>query len=241
MVFMVRRWITTISIILCLGSGLWLGAHTFYTTRITWARDVSRIVYRNCASCHHNGGSSFSLMTFKEARPWAESIKHQVLERRMPPWNAVKGFGEFANDHGLTQEDLEIVGEWVEGGCPEGDPAYLPPAPDFAAPSGSSTTDSAPKIAVHGATTIRHAVEVAGIAPSRIPDGGVIQAVAIKPDGTIVPLLWIEEFHPDYYQVYYFREPLRFPAGTRVELSPRAGKVVLHLRQPITSARQQER
>src|SRR5512137_2299929 len=113
----------------CLSAGVWLGAHTFYTTKITWSRDVSRIVYRNCASCHRPGGSSFSLMTYSEARPWAEAIKQQVLERRMPPWNAVKGFGEFKDDRGLTQEDLEIVGQWVEGGCPEGDPLYMPPPP----------------------------------------------------------------------------------------------------------------
>jgi hypothetical protein len=239
--FTVRRWTTILSAIAYLGSALWLGAHTFYTTKITWSRDVSRIVYRNCASCHHPGGSSFSLMTYKEARPWAESIKHQVLERRMPPWNAVKGFGDFADDHGLTQEDLEIVGEWVEGGCPEGDPAYMPPVPDFSAPPSSSTVDSAGAIAVYGATTIRRPVEVASIAPLRLPQGGMLQVIALKPDGTIVPLLWIEEFHPDWYQRYYFREPLRFPAGTRIEISPRAGKVVLHLKERITSAQRPAR
>jgi hypothetical protein len=226
----VRRWIITVSVIACLGSALWLGAHTFYTTKITWSRDVSRIVYRNCVSCHHPGGSSFSLMTYKEARPWAESIKHQVLERRMPPWNAVKGFGEFANDHGLTQEDLEIVGEWVEGGCPEGDPSYMPPAPDFTGIPGAVKNDNAARFAVSGTGWIKHSVEVAGILPGAVPESGVLQVIALKPDGTIAPLLWIEKFNPDYNQAYYFREPLRFPAGTRIEVSPRQGSVSLLLK-----------
>src|SRR5262244_2180742 len=116
-----------------LGMVLLLRAHTFYTTKITWAKDVSRIFYRSCVSCHRPGGSSFSLMTYKEARPWAEAIKEQVLERRMPPWNAVKGFGEFREDRGLAQEDLEIIGEWVAGGMPEGNPKHMPAPPELSA------------------------------------------------------------------------------------------------------------
>jgi hypothetical protein len=231
MILAMRRWIITISAVACLGSTLWLGAHTFYTTKITWSRDVSRIVYRNCASCHHPSGSSFSLMTYKEARPWAESIKHQVLERRMPPWNAVKGFGDFADDHGLSQEDLEIIGEWVEGGCPEGDPAYMPSAPDFSTTSaGGSINGSTPGLAVNGKAIIKHAVVVTGIGPRHVPESGELQVIAIEPNGTVVPLLWVEDFNPDWRQMYYFREPLRFPAGTRIEVSPRSGIVLLHLK-----------
>jgi hypothetical protein len=224
-----RRWI--IIAIVGVGGGLWLRAHTFYTTKITWSRDVSRIVYRSCASCHHPGGSAFSLMTYKEARPWAEAIKQQVLERRMPPWNAVKGFGEFRDDRGLSQEDLEIIGEWVEGGVPEGNPIYLPPPPDFAeTASAGSINANAPELAVYGTTVIRHAIEVAGIGPRYVPKTGVLQAIAIEPNGTIVPLLWIEKFHPDWTQVYYYRETLLVPAGTRIDVSPRTGVVVLHLK-----------
>lgn len=225
-----RRW--TIIVIACLSAGVWLSAHSFYTTKITWSRDVARIVYNHCASCHHPGGSSFSLMTYKEARPWAESIKHQVLERRMPPWNAVKGFGEFADDHGLTQEDLEIVGEWVEGGCPEGDPAYMPPVPEFPPPGPTSMLERAGMIPVIGAATISHTVKVAGIGPLRVPETGELQAIAIEPNGNIVPLLWVENFNPGWKQVYYFREPLLLRAGTRIQVTPRTGRVLLHLGRP---------
>ena len=226
--FTMRRWV--LMVVAFLGSGLWLGAHTFYTTKITWSRDVSRIIYNHCASCHHPGGSSFSLMTYKEARPWAESIKHQVLERRMPPWNAVKGFGEFANDHGLTQEDLEIVGQWVEGGCPEGDPAYMPPAPDFSATAPLVKSEFVNGMKVAGTTVMKHRGEIVAVVPNVVPETGVLQVIAIKPGGTIEPLIWIEKFNPGYNQVYYFREPLHFPAGTRIEVSPRSGNVSLLLK-----------
>ena len=70
-------------------------AHDIITTKITWSKEVSRLVYKRCASCHRKGGSAFSLMTYEESRPWAKAIKEEVLERRMPPWGAVKGFGGY--------------------------------------------------------------------------------------------------------------------------------------------------
>jgi len=222
---------------LLLAVALLLQGHSFYTTRITWSADVSRVVYRNCVSCHHPGGTQPSLMTFREARPWAEDIKLQVLQRRMPPWNAVKGFGDFKDDHGLPQEDLEIIAEWVDGGEPEGNPAYMPPAPEFPSTTGGSSTIAGPEISILGVGTIKRAIEVEGIGALHIPPGGELQAIAIEPSGAVVPLLWFQEFNSSWgSQIYYFREPLLFPAGTRIEVAPRSGRVLLHLKKS-TSAR----
>ena len=209
-----------------LGIVLLLQGHTFYTTKITWSKDVSRIAYRSCVSCHRADGPSFSLMTYKEARPWAEAIKQQVLTRRMPPWNAVKGFGEFKDDHGLTQEELEIIAEWVEGGAPEGNPVYLPLPPDLIASEGDKQ-DQIRRLPVSGARVMKHAVEAIGIEPDVVPAAGVLQVVARRPDGAIEPLIWIEKFSRDYNQTYYFRRSLSLPVGTKIEIAPRQGKVAL--------------
>jgi hypothetical protein len=228
----VRRTAITTIAIACLGTGIWLGAHTFYSTKITWSQEVSRIVYRNCASCHRPGGASFPLMTYQQARPWAEAIKQEVLGRRMPPWNAVKGFGEFKDDRGLTQEDLEIVGEWVDGGAPEGNPAYLPAAPDFSS-SGFASKDAPDqhavqrRLTVSGQKVIAHGVQAFGIEPTLAPSTGALQVVAHQPDGAIEPLIWVENFNSSYKRTYYFRQPLNFPAGTRIEISPPQGSVAL--------------
>lgn len=165
-------------------------------------------------------------MTYKEARPWAEAIKQQVLTRRMPPWNAVKGFGEFKDDHGLTQEDLEIIAEWAEGGAPEGNPLHMPPLPDFRSGDGEKQ-DQAQRLAVSGMKVMKHAVEAIGIEPNLVPATGALQVVARRPDGAIEPLIWVEKFNPDYSKAYYFRRPLIFPAGTTIEISPRQGSVAL--------------
>src|SRR5260370_16822434 len=72
----VRRVVT---VLVLLVSASLLSAHTVITTKITWSREVSRIAYQHCASCHHDGGSSFSLMTYDEASPWAHPLIHHVL------------------------------------------------------------------------------------------------------------------------------------------------------------------
>src|SRR5258706_12780966 len=85
-----------------------LGAHDFFTNPPTWNREVCRLVYDRCAQCHRPDGSAFSLLTYQDAQPRATAIKDAVLSRRMPPWGAVKGFGDFRNDTGLTQEQVEL-------------------------------------------------------------------------------------------------------------------------------------
>jgi hypothetical protein len=167
-------------------------------------------------------------MTYKEARPWAEALKQQVLERRMPPWNAVKGFGEFKNDHGLTQEDLETIAEWVNGGEPEGNPLYMPQVPNFSATAEAQTSlyPGEKRLTFRGTTSLKYALTAVGIRPYAIPDQG-IRVVARRADGSIEPLIWIEKFNPDDKRTYYFRRPLRLPAGTRIEIAPQQSSIAL--------------
>ena len=52
----------------------------------TFTKDVAPIFYANCTSCHRPGDiAPMSLLTFKDARPWARSIKSRVESRQMPP------------------------------------------------------------------------------------------------------------------------------------------------------------
>ena len=108
-------------------------AHDPITTKLLWTQEISRIVNKHCASCHREGGGAMSLMTYDEARPWAKAIRDEVLARRMPPWGAVKGVGEFRDDPSLSQIEIDMIVNWVEGGAPKGDDIYLPPAPHFSA------------------------------------------------------------------------------------------------------------
>jgi hypothetical protein len=63
-----------------------------------------------------------SLLTYKEARPWAKGIKAAVLSRKMPPWFAYDGYARFANDKKLADADIATLAAWADNGAPEGDP-----------------------------------------------------------------------------------------------------------------------
>ena len=96
-------------------------------TPVTWNREISRLVLQRCASCHRPDGTAFSLLTYRDAQPRANEIKDAVLSRRMPPWGAVKGFGSFRNDLSLSQEQIETIARWVDGGIRRGNgPLQLP-------------------------------------------------------------------------------------------------------------------
>jgi len=143
--------------------------HDIVTTKITWAREISRIVQQRCASCHRAGGSApFALATYDEARPWARSIAEEVLERRMPPWNPVKGFGQFRHEAGLSQEEIGLIADWVEGGAPRGDPRYLPPA---ALPAPVARTVAGLRVPVAGQLVFAKPLTARGIAVTRMAEG----------------------------------------------------------------------
>src|SRR5213083_768108 len=76
----------------------------------TFARDVAPIFYKNCTNCHRPGEiAPMSLLTFKDARPWARSIATRVAKRTMPPWHADPSHGEFLNDRRLTELEKNTI------------------------------------------------------------------------------------------------------------------------------------
>lgn len=155
----------------------------------------------------------------------------------MPPWEAVKGFGEFRDDRGLTQEELETISNWVEGGAPEGEPKYLPPRPKLAtwqdpvAPKGSS------EIVLADGAKLTSTSRVLAIRPKNLKTGASVQIIAVRPDSSVEPLLWIYQYKPDFHRTYYYAAPLALPAGTRIEMSPPAsGTVGLFVKQTARAA-----
>ena len=72
-----------------------------------------------------------SLLTYKDARPWAKSIATQVGKGAMPPWHADPKHGEFLNDRRLNDADKATLVAWGNGGAPEGKPSDLPAAPTY--------------------------------------------------------------------------------------------------------------
>jgi len=206
--------------------GMPLSAHDIITTKITWNREISRIIYDRCASCHHPGGKAFPLITYQESRPWAKAIQEEILERRMPPWGAVKGFGEFRGDPALTPEQMEVIAQWVEGGAPEGEEKDLPPvpkppvpAPPFALPASALT--------LNGDTKLLRPLILDGIYPKMVPAGISFQITAELPDGSLRPLLWMLPFKADYAHPFYLRAAIKLPIGTVIRGVPARASIAL--------------
>jgi len=198
---------------LLLLESLTVRTHDFTKNPVTWNREISRIVYDRCASCHRDGGTAFSLMTYQDARPRVYDIGDAVLSRRMPPWGAVKGFGDFRNDQGLTQEQIELFGAWAEGNAPRGNnPRVHPEPPKFEPQPRYDTPASSVRVA--GTLKLARAITLDGVLPQNVPPDASMQVTAVLPDGAITPLVWLYEYRDAYRHPFLFREPIELPAGT---------------------------
>lgn len=95
---------------------------------VTYTKQVSRIIQARCQECHRPGEAApFALMSYKQAKGWADMIREVVTDGVMPPWHADAPPGHFANDRRLTADEKRTLLAWVDQGCPEGDPTDAPP------------------------------------------------------------------------------------------------------------------
>lgn len=99
---------------------------------LTYTKDVAPIINENCVSCHRPGQvGPMSLMSYKEVRPWAKSIKKAVAAGDMPPWHASHSVVPIENDRALSQEDIDMIVDWVDTGVQRGKRSDMPKMPDF--------------------------------------------------------------------------------------------------------------
>lgn len=81
--------------------------------------EVAAIIAKRCATCHREGQSApFALDGYDSVVQWSKMIREVVSERRMPPWHADPRYGHFANDRSLTQEEIDTLVAWIDGGMP---------------------------------------------------------------------------------------------------------------------------
>jgi peroxiredoxin len=101
---------------------------------VTFANQISRLLNQKCVSCHRAGEiAPFPLTSYEEAVGWADTIREVVDEGRMPPWFADPQHGKFLNDARLSDGEKQLIRDWVNNGCPEGDRGQLPQPPKFTA------------------------------------------------------------------------------------------------------------
>jgi len=206
--------------------GTWAWAHPMMGA-ITWNRQISRIVYARCVSCHRDGGTSFSLLDYADAREAAAAIKQSVLSRSMPPWGAVKGFGELRDDQGLSEAQIEMIVDWVDTGTGRGNnPRALPEQP----PRPATLTPFVPpknSTVVSGELTLERAVRITGLFPRTITPDVSAQIVAMLPTGGVAPLVWLSGYREEFAHPFWLETTLLLPAGTVIRGVPKDATVLL--------------
>ena len=96
------------------------------SSSVRFTGDIVRIFERKCQACHDTGGLAMPLNNYGDVRGWGRAIREEIVEQRMPPWTAARGFGRFRNDLSLSARETLTVLSWLDGGMPRGDDRDLP-------------------------------------------------------------------------------------------------------------------
>jgi Cu/Ag efflux protein CusF/cytochrome c5 len=88
--------------------------HAQATTTVQFDREIVRILDNHCVMCHAEKALASPLLTYEQTYIARWKIRQGVLDRHMPPWAAVPGYGEFLNDNGLTQREVDFLVSWAE-------------------------------------------------------------------------------------------------------------------------------
>src|SRR5712691_3223976 len=102
--------------------------------QVTFTKDVAPILYRSCIRCHRPEEiAPMSLLTYNDARPWAQAIKERVSKREMPPWflDRTIGIQKYKNDPSLRDDEIATIVRWADAGAVQGNPADMPAMPNF--------------------------------------------------------------------------------------------------------------
>lgn len=94
---------------------------------VTYHQQIEPIIAQNCAVCHHPGESApFALLTYEDVKKHANQIAKVTQSRFMPPWLPEHGYGEFADERRLSDEQIQLISQWVKEGAAEGKPTNAP-------------------------------------------------------------------------------------------------------------------
>ena len=99
---------------------------------VTYSEHIASIIYDNCTSCHRPGEiAPFALTNYEEVSAWGATIQYVTEIKYMPPWKPDPDYSNFVGERRLSDEDIQLIADWVEAGTPQGNPDLEPPLPNF--------------------------------------------------------------------------------------------------------------
>ena len=101
----------------------------------TWHGGMQALFEEHCASCHLPGGvAPFPLVSHQDVLRRRTFIAQVTRDGIMPPWLPDEGVA-FRHARGLDDEEIKLIGAWVEAGAPLGKlPEAIPPAESSVTP-----------------------------------------------------------------------------------------------------------
>lgn len=106
------------------------------TSQITYSSDIADIIYQKCSSCHRSGEiGPMALTNYDEVKAWGETIKYVTSNKIMPPWQTDPTYSTVLGENYLTDDQINLITEWVDSGMSRGTESEEPEFPDF--PDGS--------------------------------------------------------------------------------------------------------
>jgi len=86
-----------------------------------YGTEVAPIIVEQCANCHREGGiGPFAMDSHLMLQGWSPMIREVLLTKRMPPTQVDPYVGHFDNALYISDEELQTVVHWIDGGAPRG-------------------------------------------------------------------------------------------------------------------------
>ena len=114
-----------------------------------------------------------------------------------------EGDGSGAGDLGFYYRDK-----------PTPSPSFLTVTPAPVAVAATKTNER-----VRGEITIKSAASATALWPKLGPGAKSLEVTAIRPDGTVEPMLWLNNYRAEWPTAYILKEPVTLPAGTRLVMT----------------------
>lgn len=98
-------------------------------------------------------------------------------------------------------------------------PAQSAQSIDIAAASSVNVAPGKVGERMRAETTVKAATTISAIWPRLGAGGRSVEVTAIRPDGVVEPMLWVNAYRPDWPTSYILKDPVSLPAGSRVVMT----------------------
>lgn len=127
-----------------------------YSQTVNWAEHIAPILYKNCTTCHHEGGAGhFSLIDYQDAFTHAFSIHYKTEAKEMPPFPSDPSYRKFKDERRLTDNEIQLITDWFNNGAAMGDTNLAPVKPIYTNLPAISTPNKILQIPTYTVTATR--------------------------------------------------------------------------------------